>query len=353
MKESSLPAWAAEWLAKRSEKEVKKTSAEPAVQPDPEAEAKAAAAAEKRAESREAKVTAGLEELGAFLADLVRGGFAALPSKSSRFWEAPAARLIDAQAPGLARRMASLDGMAARGDSWPVDLLRDVSLLYLAREGWARRESLGAGTQADLRAAIGFTMSQEAALAQVGVRDRWCVVGQFIVGDGERLRTQRTWLLGAGTGLAALCLSFSASPNQPLDISLVPGTTIDAELVFFPSGFPLRALVKERFSSAEAATPILPHKTIAAATAFAAKAFAANPWIEQVPLGLEAVVPQRAACWIVRDDVGDFLKLDVSDQIGWTLLALSGGHLLSVAGEWNGDRFRPLGAWVEERFIRL
>jgi hypothetical protein len=353
MKEKSPPEWVTEWLAKRTEKEEKKAKAEEPKERDPEAEAKAAAAAEKRVASREAKVTAGLEELGTFLADLVRGGFATLPSKSPRFWETPAARLVDAQAPGLARRLGSLYGITTRGESWPADLLRELSLLHLAREGWSRVDSLAPATQADLRSAIGFTVSQETALAQTGLRDRWSVVGQRVLGDEERLRTQRTWLFGASTSKAALCLSFSVGPNQPLDISLIPGTTIDAELVFFPSAFPLRALVKERIGAPENVTPVFPHKSIAEANSFAAEAFTGNPWIERIPFGLNAVIPQRTSRWIIRDESGDFLKLDVNDQVGWTLLALSGSHPISVAGEWDGDCFRPLSAWAEGRFTRL
>ena len=36
---------------------------------------------------------------------------------------------------------------------------------------------------------------------------------------------------------------------------------------------------------------------------------------------------------------------------GWSLLALSGGYPLTVFGEWDGEAFLPLGAWVEGRFV--
>src|SRR5688572_16402472 len=66
------PAWTTEWLAKRSEKEEKKAAKNTTEAPaDPEATAKAAAAAERRAEARDAKVTAGLKDLEIWLNDLV------------------------------------------------------------------------------------------------------------------------------------------------------------------------------------------------------------------------------------------------------------------------------------------
>ena len=355
MTEKQPPAWVAEWIARRVEKEEKKAAraAAPETPPDPEAAAKAAAAAEKRAASREAKVTSGLDDLGIWLDDLARSGFATLPGKPSSFWENPAARLVDAQAPGLARRVSALDGITTTGEQWPARLLREASLLHLTREGWSRITSLPEATQADLRAAIGFTANQQEVLAQPGVRDRWIIAGQRIE-EEERLRTQRTWLFGTDTRRPALCLSFSAGPNQPLDVSLVPGTTLDAELVFFPSAWPLRALVKQRHGPPESTIPKLPHETIAAANAFAAEALTRNPWTERVPFAFPAVTPvRRARGWVIRDAAGHALPLNVSEARAWMLYALSGGHPVSVAGEWDGEEFTPLSVRAEGRFLRV
>ncbi len=354
MTQKQPPAWVTEWLAKRAEKEEKKTrQAAPAAPPDPESEAKAAAAVEKRKAAREDKVTAGLEELGLWLGDLVRTGFATLPSKPSSFWETAASRLVDAQAPGLARRLGELDGITTTGEQWPDRLLRQAALLHLAREGWTRIASLPEATQADLRAALGFTTSQEEVAGQAGVRDVWLVAGRRVV-EEDRLLVQRTWLFGAKTKRAALCLSFSAGPNQPLDVSLAPGTALDADLVYFPSAWPLRALVKQRHGSPESANAVLPHASIAEANAFAAEAFIANPWLERVPLALAAVTPlHRPPTWMVRDAAGHCLPLEIQETKGWSLVALSGGRPIALAGEWNGVTLCPLGVWVEERFLPI
>jgi hypothetical protein len=355
MTEKTPPAWTTEWLAKRAEQEEKKTAkaAAPSAPPDPEAVAKAAAAAEKRAASRESKINDGLCDLGVWIEDLVRTGFASLPGRPSSFWETPAARLVDAQAPGLARRVAALDGITATGEGWPARLLRETALLHLAREGWSRLAALPESTRADLRSVIGFTVSQQELLAQPGIRDRWCVVGQRIE-EEERLRTQRTWLFGENTKRAALVLSFSAGPNQPLDVTLVPGTTIEAELVFYPSAAPLRAVVKERHGAPITSTPALPHTTVAQANQFAAGMLAANLWIERVPLGLRAVIPLRVPNgWWVVDADGHGLPLSLFEAQAWVLYAVAGGEAVGLAGEWDGEQLRPLSLWAEGRFLRL
>jgi hypothetical protein len=354
MTEKQPPAWTTEWIARRSEKERKSAKAgTPEAPPDPEAEKKAAAAADKRAASREAKVSAGLDELGIWLGDLVRNGFATLPGKPSSFWETPAARLVDAQAPGLARRVRALDGISTTGERWPTRLLREASLLHLVREGWLRITSLPPATQADIRTVIGFTANQEEALEQAGVQDQWLVVGQCVEED-ERLKVQRSWLFGAASRRFALSLSFSASPNQPLDITLAPGTVLDAELVFFRGAWPLRALVKQRQRSPTTTAVGLPHETIATANALAAEAFTANPWLERIPFGLAAVMPSRRAHgWIVRDAAGCCLPLRISDADAWKLVALAGGCPMALAGEWDGEQLRPLSVWAEGRFLRV
>ena len=54
------------------------------------------------------------------------------------------------------------------------------------------------------------------------------------------------WLwLAFGLMPLALVLDFAVG-GQPLDTTLVPGSALEGEVVFWPGGWPLRALVKER-----------------------------------------------------------------------------------------------------------
>lgn len=356
--ETNPPAWTTEWLSKRNEKAEKKAAkaAQPEAPPDPEAQAKAAAATEKRAASREAKVNAGLEEFSTWATDMVRTGLANLPGKPGSYWETPAARLVDAQAPGLARRVRALESVSLSGEGWPERILRELSLLHLVREGWSRMETLPPEQQQDVRAVLGFTENREELQAQQGVSDRWMVLGQKVEED-DRIRTQRVWLWGQKNNRPALVLSFSAGPNQPFDTSLLVGTAVEAELAYYPGASPLRALVKQRGKEAtqlEGTSVTFPHAHIAAANQFAAEAYTANPWMERIPFGLAAVVPLfDGHAWLVRDTAGHALPLRVSDAQGWKLRVLSGGHPVALFGEWNGMELTPLSVWAEGRFMRV
>ncbi len=128
-KEKQPPAWVGEWIASRAkraqqrvEKQAKAEAGEKIVDVDAQA---------KRAANREAKVTTGLQELDLWLRDLARGGLAAAQSQPPQFWERTAARLVDAQAPGVARLVREMAGVPASGEGWR----------RLRRRGSARRKS--------------------------------------------------------------------------------------------------------------------------------------------------------------------------------------------------------------------
>lgn len=82
-----------------------------------------AEAARRRAEQRAARITAGAEELEQRLTDLLRGGLAGAEQSGYAPWEEMAARMVDAQAPGLATRIRELGTVPGSGEGWPERLL--------------------------------------------------------------------------------------------------------------------------------------------------------------------------------------------------------------------------------------
>lgn len=342
------PTWVAEWIEKRMQKQQAKAEKKAAPK-DPVAQAK-------RAAQRENKVQAGIADLSLWLQDLVREGLAAVQSQSYTFWETPAARLVDAQAPGLARQIREMAGIPYSGGlHWPDQLLERLGSLYLVLEGYQRLETLPPGTQADLRTVIGWTQKQEELLNDETVptqRDQWLILGKRIV-EEDQLKIQRVWLWGQTHQRLALGLSFSVM-NQPLDVSLVPGTCLDADLVFFPSAYPLRALVKTRHASPEAIPAFAGFETIALALSAWQQALAQQPWITTFPFPLlnVHVLPSENQ-WFVMDQSGDSLPISPNFEKAWELLALAGGHPVDLCGEWDAQIFVPLSVFAEGRFWPL
>ncbi|NJL58202.1 SWIM zinc finger family protein [bacterium] len=211
--QAAPPLWVEEWLASQRDRTFGKPTGQVM---DPEAQAK-------RAQARQEKVNAGVAELELWLRDLMRQGFATAQVKSYRFWDEMGARLVDAQASGLARSVREMAGVPHTGALWAEGLLAQVGKLWLLLEGYKRLEDLPEGMQADIRSLVGWTQNQEELLQRSGVRDRWLVVGQHQEEDIQgQYKIQRTWLVGDRTGSSALLLDF-AYGNNPLDASLDPG----------------------------------------------------------------------------------------------------------------------------------
>ena len=327
------PGWAASWLASRSAK-----AAEPKPPADP-------AAALRRAEQREARVASGLAELDRWLCDQVREGLAASQRHGYRHWDDIAARMIDAQAPAVAERLRALAGVPHSGSGWDGRLLEEYALLRLLADAGRRQADLAPGLRATVRSRVGFTVRQADVLASATpVKDQWQVLARRDL-DQDRIRTRRVWLRGRNTGRSALVLSFAAL-GQSLDDSLIVGTETDADLAFYPGAVPLRALVAARRDTypQSPAGPAPVGTTVAGLLAGYAAALAEDPWLDTWPALLEAT-PASAPLPCLVDAAGDALPLHPGAGPCWPLLALSGGHPLTVAGEWTPRGLWPLTAW--------
>jgi len=336
---AAMPDWVAEWITAREEK-AKKAEERSSRVVDEEARAR-------RVELREGRVTQGLEELALWLKDLVKQGLVQAPTRPYTFWDQPAARLVDAQAPGVARLVRELGAIAGSGENWQDRMVQAVGRLWLLLQAWRKLEDLEEGVQADVRAAVGFTVPTELVLASPAVRDSWLVAGQRDT-QTERMTTRRTWLLGLLSGRRALVLEF-AMPGGGFLPAFEVGGVMDAELCFYPSAAPLRALLKAHYVSMQRPGMMLGAGSIAACCeSFGARA-AANPWTERQPAALKDVVPvRRGVEWFLRDETG---ALPAVEDV--QLLALSGGRPLEVFAEWDGVRLHPLLAVRNGRFIKL
>lgn len=350
----TAPGWVSEWLEERqarAEKKAAKAEAPAPVGPRDEA------AAVRRAAAREAKVAAGLDELTLWMHDLVRQGLGAAQALPSSTWQSMAARLIDAQAPGLARRVRDLGSLAFSGAGWQQRVLTGLGRLTLLVEAYRRLDALPPELAADVRAEIGWTRATEEVLAEAGVQDTWAVVGQRVTQE-EQLRVQRTWLFGQETGRAALVLHFAAG-TQPLDITLQVGTTFGGAVAFFPGAFPMRGLVKDTSAAPQPLTRLTASPHFRAALDGFVAALARQPWLETWPLAVEDVYIEAllsnsasAGCW-ARDGEKRRVPVQLEPDVAWQLRALAGDGRVTLCGEWNGTALTPFSVLTAQRLYAL
>ncbi|MFJ2565419.1 SWIM zinc finger family protein [Streptomyces sp. NPDC087568] len=349
------PDWAGPWLAARGERTARKRSEGAA---DPASGSADPRAALRRAERRAERITAGVTELEQRLADLLRGGLAPAEQAGYGLWEETAARMVDAQAPGLAGRVRELGAVPSSGPGWPVRLLEECALLHLLGQGWLGRERLPEGLSATVRSRVGLPVSAEGP----AVRDRWLVLAQYDTADA-RLTTRRIWLHGAGSGRTALLLSYGAAGRAP-ELALPVGQALEAEVSSHPGAGQPRAVLGERFASPAPTRIRPPGVTTAQAAARYGAALRDDPWLESVPVTLREVVPvPDGESWQLADATSDAtsdsaLRLTRAARTRpglWRLVALSGGAPVTVFGECGHRGFTPLTAWPrgEERMVTL
>src|SRR5947209_20445481 len=232
------PGWAAAWLAGREARAGRSAPGQPGELKDPKMAAR-------RAGQREARVASGLAELDRWLCDQVRQGLAVSQQAGYRHWDDIAARMVDAQASGLAERLRGLASVPHSGPGWEGRLLEEYSLLRLLAVAYRRQAGLPGPLREPVRSRIGFSLRRADVLASgPPVRDHWQVLARRDL-EQDRIRARRTWLRGRKTGRDALLLSFAAA-GQALDDSLTVGTDADADLVFYPGASALRAAVLAR-----------------------------------------------------------------------------------------------------------
>jgi hypothetical protein len=343
------PAWVSEWLQGRQVRQEKKAATTEA---SPEAAAAAAVQARKREEKREDKVGAGLVELQTWLHDLAREGLASVRSHGQAFWDAIAARMADAQAAPLARRLRRAGSMLYQSGLRNAEGLvaHELASLYLLTQAWQRIDQLAPALQADVRTLLGWTMSQEEVLRQSAVADTWRVLAQTTF-DDDRLRVRSTWLHGADTGRWALHLQYAVG-TQGFEQQLAPGTAFDGGLCFYPSAWPLRAQI-QRQEDPRPLSAIAASSDLDALLDTYANALSVQPFLERLPVLLGGLVPDRADHGIVRDTQGRRIALHPTFRHPVHLLALSGGHPLTVCGEWDGRTLLPLSVWQDGRLYNI
>ncbi|MGW0782086.1 hypothetical protein [Streptomyces sp. NPDC002913] len=302
------------------------------------------AAAVRRAGRRAERITGGAQELEQRLTDLLRGGLAATDRPGHGLWEETAARMVDAQAPGLAARVRELGTVPASGSGWPVRLLEECALLHLLDAAWLGLARLPGPLASTVRTRVGLTGSADGP----AVRDHWLVLAQYDTPDG-RIVTRRIWLYGRESAHTALLLSYGAPGRAPAP-SLPVGAVIDAELTPYPGGGRLRAELGERFGDPVASAAPPPGGTTADAVAAYGRALRDDPWLEAWPFTLDDVIPAPSGDGWQLVGAADRSALPIAPRALsrpglWKLVALSGGGPLTVFGECGHRGFDPIAAW--------
>lgn len=348
------PAWVTGWMDKRVEKAVTKPALEE-LSPETGVENGKTAVSVRTAAKRLDTVLAGAADLDRWLEDLIRTGLLTLPQKEAAYYQTMAARMVDAKAPGLARRVKQLAELPFHeGTAWQGDALRQLGQLHLLTQATRLLDQLPADMQEEVKSQLGIPISQKELLERPNaetLQDTFWVLGRQTSLDDD-LTVQRNYLYGQRTGRFALILNF-AYKNTPIETLLVPGTATDATLVFYPGRRAYRAVVTGQRATRPIADEPVALPDWKAAGQAVADVLTESPWADDVPQLVESLtLATNAGRYWLRDASGVAVPVDPrwSADAFYRWLALTGGRP-TTAFVLRSERYvLPLGAWINETY---
>lgn len=333
--------FAAAWIDGRDARAAAKADV-PAKPADP---GRASATAAQRAD----RIAGGIAELTMWLEDQVAHGFSGIDADPYGRFDPLAARLVDAQAPGLATRVRELPAVLAGGDpaGWPHRLLMEFGALWALGVAHGRLAGLDDDTAAVVRRHVGYTLAKADVLAAPPVDDDWVVLG-WRTEELDHVTARRLWVYGGGTGRYALILEYvptggTFTPRPPV------GAAFRARLHFYPGAPGQRALIADQDAPAGTGTGpvVLPvATTIGDARRTRARDVAADPWLRSAPATIRGRLAVASGTgtrtYAIIDDTGEAVVLRVGADLWPSLVATTLGGPVDVVGELGADGLLPL-----------
>lgn len=334
------------WLAKHDTISPNKTFNKPPVSKSREAVEKAEKAKEKRWQKRLILMESGILELEQWLQDIIRQGIANTDAHKAAFWNAAAAKMVDAKLPNVSAYLKETQQIMQVQYDWSELIVARLGTLYSWVEAFKQREQLSPILQHALFTRLGKTTTKAAVIAEGRLQyDEWLVLGSFQGVDIEERDFRRTWLHGWNSGHKALLLDY-AFGTTGYEQQYWTGSIWRGELAYYSPAYPQRATwVQAAPLSNFSATQPLPSFSFKEALMDYSKALLQNPWLQHFPVLLKDVTAQwtNQENLLLLDQAGLQVPLEeLPSPLQWKILALSGGHPLTLMGEWNGRVFRPL-----------
>jgi hypothetical protein len=344
--EGKVPEWVEEWKGKR-EKKRERVSESVSVEKE-----KKTHSSDDRLEKRITRMQLGMRELETWLQDVLHQGLAELSQQPFEYFESVAARLVDAQAPGLANLVRALPA-SMLGEAWQERCLNQIGHIYLLLKAFQKLDRWPKDFQEELKSLAGINVKKEVLESQTGISDTWEVVGKRQESQ-DRLEMQRTWLWGHHSKQFALLLDFSFGGNR-FTYNYQPGTAVEGEIVFYPGIIPQRAHLKLPVKVKPGEGILDLGMPFHAFQQVFAEALSISPFVSTYPAWLSgvSVVPAQEDIVLLSDENKE-ISLHPAFQRSWEILAISGGQPLSIFGEWHAQKLLPLGVLAPDyRWINL
>jgi hypothetical protein len=316
----------------------------------------------KRQKDREKFINSGIDELILWLRDVVRLGILDLPNKDYRFFENVALRMVDAKASGLAGRVRELSAIDySLGDQWQNEVIESIGRTYLLLKSYQNSlQKTQKPLQGMLKGLIGQNLSTKELLEDetaLHVKDQWLVLGSIKEAlEKERLVVAYTWLLGLETNQDAILIAFETPFNTATELTLINGSILEAELVFYPDPVPHRAFITGQVATTQELikTPKFQLNWVAAHHQKVAW-LKLNPWVNnKISLVKNVYFSKLNDQWIVSDQEQNYrpiIENFPNDKLMKALfLGESPFHIAVIEKE---NSVYPIGVFNQQKYYPL
>ncbi|MEM8584374.1 MAG: SWIM zinc finger family protein [Bacteroidota bacterium] len=300
-------------------------------------------------EERKRLMDQGIAELEVRLLDIVRMGLAPASSFQADYWLNAAARLTDAQLPGLAGRVRRL---TVKDPCTPKDVAELVGDLYLLCNAWKEQDRSDPKRRSELFRLMGISPKKDYVLTGPAMNDLWLVMG-LVEGVEDRLRYRRVWLRGETTKRFALIIDY-AFGDRPFERSWPLASAWSGDIHHYPGVYPRRGIFSSPVPATKAYSGLKGYDTFTDMLRNYGKAIAIHPWLPDYPVYLSAVNPfiDNEHAYLVDDNGRAYPIVDKNRSV-YTLMALSAGKPISVFSLFDGHTLQPLSVYLNEGLVAV
>ncbi|MDX2245940.1 MAG: SWIM zinc finger family protein [Bacteroidia bacterium] len=309
-------------------------------------------AQQKRVDAREKKVEAGIEELSIWLKDVVRTGIAQIPQNPYQFSKNIIARMIDAQATGLAAWLKKIADINFYQEGWQRETTRLLANIYFLCEAYKNKNTLDENWQKELDIQIGWTIPKEEVLVQPPVADQWLVVSKTVESENN-LTTEKIYLYGANSSRIGLLLYFYAAHQLPQHV-FTSGSVFSGELCFYPGVLPLRALIRQQSPEKLTFKEVTGVTRLSEMVNLISSRLSENPFQKNIPFVLSKMkIVFEADNWFLQDETQDIFAIKNTEDLCWNILAISKAAQFSCFGIYENQKIQIHAVWLNHKFYSL
>ena len=283
-----------------------------------------------------------------------------LPTKTPDYFENMAKKMVDAKAPGLAGWVRAFNNLNYKDKSvWQDEAIAIISKLNLLLQGFNHIDPADEVMANTIKSHLGYTFKAKELLANPTTKtqkDKWLVLGSTQEA-GDDLTINRTWLHGLKSNQSAIIITFESRFSNVAAVPLMDGSTIEAELAFYPDSAPHRAIVKKQngVGNTFSTTPKF-NKNWTEQHAQKTDFLKANPWTNNRSYILENLqLIGDGKYWLLVDAEKNYKKISANydEEKIMSLLLMSNNQPFKLAFLEQANGIYPLGIFGLNKYTCL